>query len=106
MKVRNGTPDFSEPSLCESCAYARVTRGEAPSEMVVVCTASYSAPQIVRFKVVDCSAYFHRAKVPYSKMEEIAWFVDVDHKTNNVGFVSPHERQANGPQPIRIRYGA
>ena len=87
IKVRGGTADLGQPSLCESCRWSTVIRGTRLHEEIVECARlTYPNPRIP-FPVASCSDYLSRNHPRVREMEEIAWILRSDPRRNEIGFV-------------------
>ena len=93
-KVQDGTPKFDKPSLCESCQFALIIRGESESQLRIACGFNNMGP--VKFKVTACTGYNQRTATPLHEMNRMAWHLCVDKKTREMGFISPNERRKQG----------
>jgi hypothetical protein len=69
--VKNGTPAEAQ-SKCASCIHAHILRGFRESEELAYCTVPFGAPQVVPFKVYECSSYADRNRPTWKQMEELA----------------------------------
>jgi hypothetical protein len=84
MKVRNGTPDFSAPSLCESCKLASIIRGQRFDEQIIKCVW---LQRTIPFKVSECRTY-HPSNQPWiNEMEEMAWLLVSRSNGREIGFM-------------------
>jgi hypothetical protein len=87
IKIRGGTVDHGQQSLCESCRWATVIRGHKLGDEIVECDQlSYRNRRVV-FPVMSCSRYSDRQLASVREMEEIAWILRSDPHRNQVGFV-------------------
>lgn len=101
MRRWGDTPNFSRPSLCESCQWAHISKGTS-SDAIVACRAlSYSNPAQITFKIFECTSYSERGKgMSRNDMEQMAWILDTGPVKpigfaggGEVKFVSPLERE-------------
>ena len=53
-KVIGGTPVGSD-SRCDTCSYARIIKGYAFNEKVVMCDRVWEAPLRITFTVAECN---------------------------------------------------
>lgn len=91
LKVYGGTPP-SSGSLCRTCKYAHIIRGNNNQERHI-CT--YQNPErLMAFEVAECNRYFNANQPALHEMEEIAWRVVTKGGGRTVGFVGPSEFQA------------
>ena len=72
VRIRGGTVDHGQPSLCESCQSSIVTRGARLRDEIVLCNLFYRQRPI-RFPVTSCSGYVNRNHPTLYQMEESAW---------------------------------
>lgn len=87
IKVRGGTVDHGQASLCETCRWATIVRGRKLGDEIVECDRlSFENPRVT-FPVVSCSAYGDRRQASLKQMEDIAWILRSDPHRNQVGFV-------------------
>lgn len=93
FKVLNGTPKGSG-SLCFSCSHAHVIKG-TEFQQQVWCQRFYYRPEVIKFKVADCSNYQNKSQPSLGQMEQIAWEV----KSRNRG---PVGFGGNGNQALEI----
>jgi hypothetical protein len=84
IKVQGGTARHDEPSLCQSCRFAKIAQGPRSRDQIVQC-GQLEAP--VTFKVVSCSEYIHHQHPSLWHMEDIAWVLRTDAKRRAIGFV-------------------
>lgn len=87
IKVRGGTVDHGQRSLCETCRWSTVIRGAKLGDEIVECSQLSYRNQRVPFPVVSCSRYGNRSQTSLREMEEIAWVLRSDPRRNQVGFV-------------------
>jgi hypothetical protein len=87
IKVRGGTVDHGQGSLCETCRYSTIIRGRTLGDEIVECDRlSFENPRVT-FAVASCSAYSDRRQASLKQMEELAWILRSDPHRNQVGFV-------------------
>lgn len=96
LKIRGGTVDHGEPSLCHTCRFATIIKGPRLGDEIVDCSR-LSERSRVTFVVTACSAYSDRRRASLYDMEEIAWILRSDPHRNTIGFVQakslkPHLR--------------
>jgi hypothetical protein len=87
IKVRGGTVQHGEQSLCYSCKHATVVRGRSLQEEIVECAQIATARGQIRFPVTECSEYLHRNQPSIREMESIAWILRTDASRKRIGFV-------------------
>lgn len=87
IKIRGGTADHGQRSLCETCRWATVIRGTRLDDEIVHCAQLSWKNQRVTFPVVSCSSYGDRRRPTVREMEEIAWILRSDPQRNKIGFV-------------------
>jgi hypothetical protein len=87
IKIRGGTANQDEPSLCESCRWSIIIRGAKLQEQIVECNQLSYRDQRVTFPVVSCTRYSDRRLASVQEMEAIAWILRSDPHRNQVGFV-------------------
>jgi hypothetical protein len=86
VKVRDGTVNHGETSLCASCRHAMVTKGARLGEEFVRCGVRWQLVAI-SFRVTSCTEYLDRALPSLDDMEEIAWPLRSTPRGKKVGFV-------------------
>lgn len=87
LKVRNGTPQHGK-SLCYSCQYSFIIKGEAVSEQVTYCNAGFNDARIVPFKTVtECSKHESKTVQSLHEMQKIAYILETDPRGKPIGFV-------------------
>jgi len=87
IKIRGGTADHGQRSLCETCRWSTVVRGTRLGDEIVDCSQLSWRNQRVPFPVVSCSGYGDRRRPSLREMEEIAWILRSDPQRNKIGFV-------------------
>ena len=87
IKVRRGTVDHGKGSLCESCRWSVVIRGQRLSDEIVECSQLSWPNRRIPFAVSSCSDYASRTNTGLREMEEMAWILRSDPHRNQVGFV-------------------
>jgi hypothetical protein len=87
IKVRGGTADHGQRSLCETCRWATVMRGKKLGDEIVECSQLSYENQRVPFAVAECSRFSDRNQPGLREMEEIAWILRSDPHRNQIGFV-------------------
>ena len=96
LKIRGGTVDHGEPSLCHTCRFATIIKGQRLGDEIIECSRLSDRSRIT-FCVTSCSAYADRRRAALYEMEEIAWILRSDPRRNQIGFVEartlkPHLR--------------
>jgi hypothetical protein len=86
VKVRGGTVNHGEPSLCSSCRHAITIKGARLGDELVSCGFRWQLRR-VSFPVTACSEYVDRAQPKLEDMEEIAWLLRSRPSGKKVGFV-------------------
>jgi hypothetical protein len=86
VKIRGGTVNHGEPSLCSSCRFSTTIKGARLGDEIVSCGARYT-PRRILFRVTSCSEYVHRSQPSLFHMEEIAWVLRSNPSGKKVGFV-------------------
>jgi hypothetical protein len=96
LKIRGGTVNHGEPSLCLTCRFATIIKGSRLRDEIVEC-GRLSDRNRITFSVTSCTGFIDRTHASTREMEEIAWVLRSDPKRNEVGFVKasalkPRER--------------
>lgn len=87
IKVRGGTVDHGQRSLCESCRWSTIIRGTRLGDEIVECDQLSYRNQRVPFPVTSCSRYGNRNQASLREMEEIAWILRSEAHRAKVGFI-------------------
>ena len=87
IKVRGGTANHGEPSLCESCRWSTIIHGAKLQDQIVECDQLSYRNRRVLFPVVSCTRYSDRRLASVQEMEALAWILRSDPHRNQVGFV-------------------
>jgi hypothetical protein len=91
VKIRGGTANHGEPSLCLTCRYATIVQGASLRDEIVECAQLSYGRNRIAFPVTVCTDYSDRRQPSLRAMEEIAWVLRSDPKKNEVGFVRRSE---------------
>jgi hypothetical protein len=86
IKIRGGTADHGEPSLCLTCRFATVVKGQRLRDEIIECSRLSDHSRIT-FPVTSCSGYSDSRHASIRDMEEIAWVLRSDPRRNQIGFV-------------------
>ncbi|MFI4941693.1 MAG: hypothetical protein ACHP85_00420 [Burkholderiales bacterium] len=97
VKVRDGTVNHGDTSLCSSCRHAIVTKGSRLGEEFVRCGVRWQLVAI-SFRVTSCSEYLDRALPALEDMEEIAWSLRSTPSGKKVGFVEARRLAEGEPE--------
>ncbi len=87
IKIRGGTVQHGETSLCVTCPYATVIQGTILRHEVVDCGRLYGDRGRITFPVTSCTGYADSRLPSIREMEEMAWVLRTDAKRNSIGFV-------------------
>ena len=87
VKIRGGTVNHSEPSLCLTCRFATVVKGVSFRDEIIECSQLSCEHKRIAVPVTSCSDYADRRQPSMREMEEIAWVLRSDPKKNTIGFV-------------------
>ena len=92
VRVKGGTVQHDQPSLCSTCRHVVEMKGPTLSDHIVLCGRLRGAERAVPFAVMSCSDYEDRSQPSLYRMEEIAWVLRSDpSKSRIVGFVRASE---------------
>lgn len=94
VKIRGGTVNHGEPSLCLTCRWATIVKGPSLQDEIVECGQLYSGHSRITFPVNSCTAYSDRRRASLREMEEIAWILRSDSRRNSIGFVPARRLRA------------
>jgi hypothetical protein len=87
VKIKGGTARHDEPSLCLTCRFATIVRGQALRDEIIECSQLAASRKSITFPVVSCSDYSDKRRPSLREMEEIAWVLTSDPRRNEIGFV-------------------
>ena len=91
VKIRGGTANHGEPSLCLTCRYATIVKGTSLRDEIVECGQLSGSRNRIAFPVTVCTDYSDRRQPSLRAMEEIAWVLRSDPRKNDIGFVKRSE---------------
>lgn len=91
IKIRGGTVQHGEESLCVTCRYATVVRGQRLRDEIVECGQLTGGHSRVCFPVTSCTGYMSRAHPTLREMEDIAWVLRTDPRRKQIGFVAARD---------------
>jgi hypothetical protein len=91
IKIRGGTVQHDQESLCVTCRYAMIVKGRALREEVIQCDRLSNDHNLIRFPVTSCSGYSDRRHPSLREMEEIAWVLRTDPKRKQIGFMQARQ---------------
>jgi hypothetical protein len=98
--VRDGTPNFTQTSLCRSCRNAHILEGLKAEDTHVFChsrNAGYP-PMRVTWTVTKCNDHENKATPTLWDMEKIAWRFSKDTRGGRgAGFLTPKEYKTRYP---------
>ena len=94
VKVRGGTVQHGQPSLCLTCRSATIVKGPRLRDDIIECSRLGSR---ITFPVSACNSYINSTHPTIREMEDVAWVLRTDPRRNEVGFVrasklKPQER--------------
>ncbi len=88
IKVRGGTIEGGDGTLCVSCRNAVIVKGpNLKSERVMCEKFPYGSDAEVTFPVKECSVYDYKATTSVHDMYATAWVLRTDGKGRSIGFV-------------------
>ena len=87
IKVREGTADHGQRSLCETCRWSTVIRGRRLDEEIIECSQLSDRSRRIPFAVATCSDFNERVQPGLREMQEIAWILRTDPHRKQIGFV-------------------
>ena len=87
IKIRGGTVQHGESSLCMTCRHATVVKGQSLREEIVQCDRLSEGHNLVRFRVTSCTGYADRRQPSLRDMEDLAWILRTDARRNQIGFI-------------------
>ena len=86
VKIRGGTVNHGEPSLCDTCRSATIVKRQRLRDEIVECNRLSDHARIT-FPVASCSGYTDRRHASLREMEDLAWVLRSDPRRNQIGFV-------------------
>jgi hypothetical protein len=86
LKIRGGTVNHGDPSLCSTCRFATIVKGQRLRDEIVECQRLSDRSRIA-FPVTACSEYSDQRIPSLGDMEDIAWILRSDPRRNQIGFV-------------------
>ena len=86
LKIRGGTVNHGDPSLCSTCRFATIVKGQRLRDDIVECRRLSDRARIT-FPVTSCSEYSDQRIPSLGDMEDIAWVLRSDPHRNQIGFV-------------------
>jgi hypothetical protein len=91
LKIRGGTVQHGEQSLCLTCRNATVVKGQSLREEIVQCGRLSPGHDLIPFPVTSCSGYLDRRHPSIRDMEDIAWVLRTDAKRKQIGFIQARQ---------------
>ena len=86
LKIRGGTVNHGEPSLCLTCRFATIVKGPRLRDEITEC-GQLSDRGPITFPVSSCTGYADSRQASIREMEELAWVLRSDPKRPDIGFV-------------------
>jgi hypothetical protein len=86
LKIRGGTVNHGDPSLCSTCRFATIVKGQRLRDEIVECSRLSEHARIT-FPVTFCTSYSDQRIASIGDMEDIAWVLRSDPRRNQIGFV-------------------
>jgi hypothetical protein len=91
IRIRGGTVQHGEESLCVTCRHATVVKGQSLREEIVQCGRLSAGHDLIPFPVTSCSGYSDRRHPSIRDMEDIAWVLRTDAKRKQIGFIQARQ---------------
>lgn len=91
IRIRGGTVQHGEQSLCLTCRHATVVKGQSLREEIIQCGRLSSGHDLIPFPVTSCSGYSDRRHPSIRDMEDIAWVLRTDPKRKQIGFIQARQ---------------
>jgi hypothetical protein len=91
IKIRGGTVQHGEESLCQTCRFATIVRGQRLRDEIVECGQLSGPHSRIAFRVTSCTAYASRVHASLREMEDIAWVLRTDPRRKQIGFVAARD---------------
>jgi hypothetical protein len=92
VKVRGGTVQHGEPSLCLTCRSATIVKGNRLRDDILECGRLEAR---ITFPVSHCNRYVNSTHPTVREMEDVAWVLRSDPRRNQIGFVAPGKLKAH-----------
>jgi hypothetical protein len=86
LKIRGGTVNHGESSLCLTCRFATIVKGRTLRDEIIECSRLSDHARIT-FPVTSCTGYVDKQRASIREMEDIAWVLRSDPRRNQIGFV-------------------
>jgi hypothetical protein len=87
VRIRGGTVNHGEPSLCLTCRNATIVKGRTLRDEIVSCNRIRHGNALITFPVTSCTSYWDSRVPTLWQMEEIAWVLRSNPSRKTVGFV-------------------
>lgn len=100
IKIKGGTVQHGQTSLCVTCRHATVIQGTSLREQVVDCGRLYGNESRITFPVTSCTGYSDLRLPTVREMEEIAWVLAAVRKRGNLTY---GRGRSAAPRPFRRR---
>lgn len=87
LKIKGGTVS-GKTNLCKTCRDSHITRDRNNQE-VTICNSGRA--RLITSPIAECNRYDDESLPSLYDLRQIAWTVETDKKTKQVGFLSPDE---------------
>ena len=98
IRIHNGTPIFTGPSLCLSCRHSQIIQDHSGKESTFCNAGCHAFPLVITRPVIRCNEYENENTPSIFEMQKSAWKITADEHNRPVGFLSPKK--------WKERYGA
>ena len=105
-KVQGGTTIHGNSSLCATCHYSTIIRGQTLDEEIVECNvSSMMSGRRIPFKVTSCTAYSDARQPSYAEMVRTAWILTPHSKRRPAGFIRSTDLDAKELREVLMAAG-
>jgi len=91
VRIRGGTVNHGEPSLCLTCRSSIVARGPRLGDEIVACRSLLLGHRQIGFPVTSCSGYSDVRHPTLWYLEDIGWVLRSDPKRKTIGFADARD---------------
>ena len=84
LKIRGGTVQHGESSLCMTCRHATVVKGQSLREEIVQCDRLSEGHNVLR---TFCTGSADLRRPSLREMEDLAWILRTDATRKQIGFI-------------------
>jgi len=93
IKIRGGTVQHGESSLCMTCRHATVVKGQSLREEIVQCDRLSEGHNVLR---TFCTGSADLRRPSLREMEDLAWILRTDATRKQIGFIQARKLEPKG----------